>query len=147
MSLFIDSHWCIGGDFNVISDTKEKQGGKPYRIHRSLNFVNWPRIFGPEFTWRNNKRPRKMIWKRLDSICINNLWAQKFQNNSVRYLVRTGSDYRLLLIKSQEINHNNVKYFRFLNCRGKIPGFFDIVKEVWNTTIQENSIWRLQSKF
>ncbi|XP_075080571.1 uncharacterized protein LOC142166058 [Nicotiana tabacum] len=45
---------------------------------------------GARYTWSNNRRPRKRIWKRLDRILVNDQWTQKFQHNYVRHLVRTG---------------------------------------------------------
>ncbi|KAG5606557.1 hypothetical protein H5410_028049 [Solanum commersonii] len=39
-SLMIDAPWCAGGDFNVISDTEAKLGGKPQRTYKiRLDFI------------------------------------------------------------------------------------------------------------
>ncbi|KAG5583967.1 hypothetical protein H5410_044401 [Solanum commersonii] len=64
-SLMIDAPWCIEGDFNVISDTEEKFGGSKY-------------------TWCNNRKPDKRIWKRLNRTFLNDSWIQTLQNNIVR---------------------------------------------------------------
>ncbi|OIT39211.1 hypothetical protein A4A49_28977 [Nicotiana attenuata] len=42
--------------------------------------------------------------------------------------------------------HQHISYFRFLNCWVNIEGFFDIVKESWNTEVIGNPMWILQSK-
>lgn len=70
----------------------------------------------------------------------------KIQSNTIRHLVRTGSDHGPLIMKCFESGQNNIKYFRFLNFWTNQLGFFDIVKETWSIHIQGNSMWRLQSK-
>lgn len=143
LSQSIDGPWCVGGDFNVIADIEEKLGGKAHRMYKSLEFINYMDNCGvtdigftsPKFTWCNNRRIKKRVWKRFNRVFINDLWAQRFQNSTIRHPVRTGSDHRPFLMKSFQPGHKNIKYFRFLNFWIKQPGFFDIVKEVWDTQI------------
>ncbi|XP_059306446.1 uncharacterized protein LOC132057874 [Lycium ferocissimum] len=84
-------------------------------------------FLGPKFTWCNNRKPRKRIWKKLDRIFINDNWAQIFCNCQVKHLVRTGSDHRPLLIKC----HNDQQ---------------EVLEQSWNTNVIGNPMWRLQSK-
>ncbi|XP_075108949.1 uncharacterized protein LOC142180776 [Nicotiana tabacum] len=112
MNNTIDGPWCIGGDFNIIMDTIEKLGGNPHRAYRSLVFISTMESYGlmdigftgPRYTWCNNRRPSKRIWKRLDRIKINDQWAQHFQNNTVKHFVRNGSDHRVILFKDDDCN-------------------------------------------
>ncbi|XP_075096375.1 uncharacterized protein LOC142174474 [Nicotiana tabacum] len=101
---------------------------------------------GSKFTWCNNRRPSKRIWKRLDRIFLNDMWAQKFQITTVRHLARTGSDHRPLLMKYFNTNQSHVNFFKFLNLWVNQEVFLDIVKEVWESNIIGNHIWILQSK-
>ncbi|XP_070042487.1 uncharacterized protein [Nicotiana tomentosiformis] len=86
INLLVDGPWCIGGDFNVIMDPKEKLGDKPHRAYKSFDFITTMEAYGfsdigftgPKFTWCNNRRPRKRIWKRLDMIHVNDQWSQEF---------------------------------------------------------------------
>ncbi|XP_070027770.1 uncharacterized protein [Nicotiana sylvestris] len=61
-------------------------------------------------------------------------------------MARTGSGHRPLLMKNLNVNLNCIKYFRFLNCWLKLPGFYDVVKERWNLEVSDNPVWILQSK-
>ncbi|XP_070036365.1 uncharacterized protein LOC142166978 [Nicotiana tabacum] len=136
INMIIDGPWCIGGDFNVIMDPDEKLGGRPHRAHRSFDFVTTMEtcglsdigFTGPKFTWCNNWRPRKRIWKRLDRIFVNDQWVQVFQHNYVKHLVRTGSNHRPLLMKCHSDQHEIIKYFRFLNFWTEQQDFLEVVQ-------------------
>lgn len=75
----IDGPWCVGGDFNIIIDLDEKLGGNPHRAYKSLDFISTMEscglmdigFTGLRYTWCNNRRHSKRIWKRLDRIMIN----------------------------------------------------------------------------
>lgn len=77
---------------------------------------------------------------------VNDLWAQRFNRNYVRHLVRTGSDHRPLLFKCHSDQRNFTRYFRFLNFWTTQDDFMDVVKDSWNVNILGNPRWRLQQK-
>ena len=77
---------------------------------------------------------------------MNDLWDNLFQRSSIRHMARIGSDHRPLFIKNLYANHNYIKYFRFLNYWLNLTGFYDVVKESWNSEVSGNSMWILQSK-
>ncbi|XP_070040660.1 uncharacterized protein [Nicotiana tomentosiformis] len=83
---------------------------------------------GSKFTWCNNRNLRKRIWKRLDRVFVNDKWTQKFQNTTVKHLVRTRSDHMPLLMKSSGTSTKHISYFKFLKFWTKKEGFFSIVK-------------------
>ncbi|XP_070040957.1 uncharacterized protein [Nicotiana tomentosiformis] len=142
----INGPWCIGGDFNVILDLDKNKGDNPYRMHISFEFSNCMDncemvdlgFVGPRFTWCNNWRARKRIWKRLDRVFVNDLWAQLFQINMVKYLARTGSDHRPLLIKCQKEPQAGIKYFKFLDLWAEQPSFMNLVEEIWSIQVPGN---------
>lgn len=101
---------------------------------------------GAKYTWCNNRRPRKRIWKRLDRILVNDQWSQKFQHNYVRHLMRTGSDHRPLLMKCHNEQQKVIKYFRFLNFWTQQSDFLNVVQSSWSMQVSGNAMWRLKSK-
>ncbi|XP_060179505.1 uncharacterized protein LOC132609505 [Lycium barbarum] len=101
---------------------------------------------GPKFTWCHYWAPKKRIWMRLDRILVNDEWAEKFQNNIVKHLSRSGSDHRPLLLKSRNPQHDHIKYFKFLSFWTEIPGFLEIVQNCWDKEVNGNAMWKLQTK-
>lgn len=75
----INGPWCIGGDFNDIMDSEEKQGGRIRTAQRCFDFISTMEacrmtgvgFTGPKFTWCNKRSPNKRIWKRFDRVLIN----------------------------------------------------------------------------
>lgn len=77
--------WCIIGDFNVISSTHEKLGGRDYNINKSLEFLSIIEAcglidmgyIGQHYTWCNHRKDGATIWKRLDRGMSNDKWLEK----------------------------------------------------------------------
>ncbi|XP_060179946.1 uncharacterized protein LOC132609802 [Lycium barbarum] len=130
----------------------EKLGGKPHRMYKSLDFSSCMDnceltdlgYVGPRFTWCNNRRLVKRIWKRLDRVFVNYSWVQLFHTNSVRHFPRTGSDHRPLLISFHNAHRDGTKYFKFLDFWTEQPTFYQIVEDTWNTQITGKPMWILQ---
>ncbi|XP_075085213.1 uncharacterized protein LOC142168437 [Nicotiana tabacum] len=154
MNMRVDCPWYIEGDLNVIWDSSDKLGRKHHKAYKSLDFINCLNncgmvnigYVGSTFTWCNNRRPKKRIWKRLDKIFVNNDWEKNFQYNSAKHLARIESNHRALFVTTHNDQQDFIKYFRFLNFRIDQPGFQDIVIEVWQTQILGDPMWRLQAK-
>ncbi|XP_060202736.1 uncharacterized protein LOC132631154 [Lycium barbarum] len=150
----VQSGWCIGGDFNVILEPSEKIGGKIHRAYKSFDFAACVNrcgledagFVGSNYTWCNNRRPGKRIWKRLDRVIINDNWLQRFNNVTVRHLSTTGSDHRPLLLKCYDSNTNAIKHFRFRHFWVEQPGFMDLVGQDWQIKVKGNPMWILQQK-
>lgn len=135
----VDGPWTILGDFNSILSTKEKLGGVPYRLSKSLDFINYMKdcelfdvgFIGHPFTWCNGRRRGNMISKRLDRVMDNEAWYNSFEVTRVDYFPKTGSDHNLLLMSCYNQNDDTIKYFRFLNFWSSEPDYLTIVKNAW----------------
>jgi len=53
---------------------------------------------GNDFTWTNNRRKRKRIRERLDTVFYNDEWSMTFPLVNVRHLPRIGSNHNMLLM-------------------------------------------------
>ncbi|KAK4722554.1 hypothetical protein R3W88_012787 [Solanum pinnatisectum] len=154
ISSSINDPWCVGGDFNDIMDPDEKLGGKPHRANRCFDFISTMEacglsdlgFVGPKFTWCNNRRPSKRIWKRLDRVFVNDLWAQSYHTNTIKHLARTGSDHRPLLMQTLSNQNDSIRYFRFLNLWTQQSDFLETVQNSWNMNVTGNAMWKFQCK-
>ncbi|KAF3620937.1 hypothetical protein FXO38_32083, partial [Capsicum annuum] len=70
-STTINTPWAITGDFNSILSKEEKIGGKPYRLSKSIPFIECLHdcglrdigYTGNTFTWCNERKGQEIIWK------------------------------------------------------------------------------------
>ncbi|KAK4723878.1 hypothetical protein R3W88_026657 [Solanum pinnatisectum] len=154
ISSSINDPWCVGGDFNDIMDPDEKLGGKFHRANKCFDFISTMEacglsdlgFVGPKYTWCNNRRPSKRIWKRLDRVFVYDLWAQSYHTNTIKHLARTDSDHRPLLMHTLSNQNDFIRYFRFLNLWTRQSDFLETVQNSWNMNVTGNAMWKLQCK-
>ncbi|XP_060168986.1 uncharacterized protein LOC132599797 [Lycium barbarum] len=143
-----NSPWAVCGDFNSILTMDEKFGGKPHRIGKSIPFIECLHdcglmdigYSGNRFTWCNERKEDKIIWKRLDRMLVNDKWNDLFANSEVIHLPRVSSDHCPLLITCGNGQENYIKYFKFLNFWVDQPDFLDIVKDNWKFQTNEKEL-------
>ncbi|KAK8975650.1 hypothetical protein V6N11_005026 [Hibiscus sabdariffa] len=115
-----DLAWLLGGDFNFILRSKEREGGPILGSDISHLFQDF--IFdnglleaefrGNEFTWK-----RGLTRKRLDHCLFNKSWANLFPNSLVTHLDRVGFDHcPLLLSYPRQDGDRESRPFRFLTA-------------------------------
>ena len=146
--------WCTIGDFNVISSTKEKKGGRDYNISKSLEFISVIEACGlvdmgysgQNYTWCNHRKNGDRVWKRLDRGMVNDNWLEKMPQSSITHLPAVGSDHSPLLM---EMNNNQsavIKYFKFLNYWTENDHFLSTVNNCWNRHVKGEPMWILHTK-
>ncbi|XP_027171438.1 uncharacterized protein LOC113771005 [Coffea eugenioides] len=145
---------CVCGDFNVIADPNEKQGGRPFSSSEGvelLAFMEGAEVFdagfsGSRFTWCNNRQERARIWKRLDRVLINGAFTESAPSLAVTHLARHPSDHAPVLISLTSRMDNKPRAFRFLNLGTSHPGLLDVVKEAWQVECPGSPLRALCSK-
>ena len=98
--------WLVAGDFNETIDLEERNHGGPEMIRRCQRFKLWIEnsglidlgFSGPRFTWTRGVSTQTRKEARLDRALCNMEWRERFQEGSVRHLLRAGSDHSPLLI-------------------------------------------------
>ncbi|KAL0906277.1 hypothetical protein M5K25_024757 [Dendrobium thyrsiflorum] len=110
--------WCIGGDFNIISNASERVGGNPPNSNAMEDFNSMIHdcnlhdigFSGGAFTWSI-----ATMWQRLDRFLFNNDWIADFSMTSVEHLSRTQSDHAPLLLNVNTHTFEGPYAFRFQN--------------------------------
>ncbi|KAK1284161.1 hypothetical protein QJS10_CPB21g01739 [Acorus calamus] len=100
--------WCMIGDFNAISTTSEKRGGRPPNYASTIEFNNVMSTAGlidigfqgPRFTWSNNRLGLARISARLDRAFVNHVWLSKYNTSSLFHLPYVGSDHKPILLST-----------------------------------------------
>ncbi|XP_061357778.1 uncharacterized protein LOC133302072 [Gastrolobium bilobum] len=134
--------WAVMGDFNVLLEEGEKQGGSGFCAGNADEFSSCLSdcslldvgFSGPKFTWK-----RGGLQERIDRLVVNEAWHLEFPNRSIMHLLFNGSDHRPILIRddsSADIARGQ-KPFRFLAAWLTDERFGGVVKDCW----QNNSAW------
>ncbi|XP_060210412.1 uncharacterized protein LOC132637319 [Lycium barbarum] len=147
----IQSGWCIGGDFNVILEPSKNIGGKIHRAYKNFDFAACMNrcgledagFVGSNYTWCNNRRLGKRIWKRLDRIIIDDNWPQRFRHFWVEqpgFLDLVGQDWQIevkgnpMWILQQKLKRLGKRLSKW--SREDIGDIFQKVEE-WEATLQQ----------
>ncbi|XP_073101452.1 uncharacterized protein [Elaeis guineensis] len=129
------------GDFNVITDSTEKRGGRGFNadieVREFRNFVNSSSLIdlgfsGSAFTWCNNRFGHARVWERLDRALANDGWINYFPDSIVTHLPRIGSDHCPLLLQvSSQPSRNRRSPLRFHKFWLSIEGIQHVVRRAW----------------
>ncbi|XP_061371160.1 uncharacterized protein LOC133313766 [Gastrolobium bilobum] len=140
--------WMMMGDFNEIVSPKEKIGGAPFNLARSLKFavvLNDCNVVdigcrGSKFSWRGPKWLHlDRVFKRLDMVCANAAWRTTFAEAYVRNLPRLNSDHNPLLVSFFPTRHKwRDRPFRFIAAWQEHSSFPHFLKDVWCSDLNIN---------
>nr|XP_027122211.1 uncharacterized protein LOC113739165 [Coffea arabica] len=142
------SPWMLAGDFNVISEASERQGGAPPNARNMEEFNQAvfnsglaPVDFeGTPFTWTNGT-----VWQRLDRVLANSAWTEQYAISKVLHLARGRSDHAPLLIKCGMAGRGSAA-FRFLNVWTRHDAFLGLVRRAWEEGIPVRTMPELHRK-
>ena len=98
--------WLLAGDFNKTVNLEERNHGGEEMLRRCARFKHWIEnsglidlgFSGPLFTWARGSHPQTRKEARLDRALSNADWRLRFQEGTVRHLIRAGSNHSPLLI-------------------------------------------------
>ncbi|GAU19905.1 hypothetical protein TSUD_95100 [Trifolium subterraneum] len=151
-------NWLLFGDFNLILNTSEKQGGRDthYNSYRLFNntLTNCDLLdlgyHGDKFTWTNNQENDNHIKDRLDRFCASPSWISKFPRCTNYHLLNYSSDHNPILLvfgtnlDFRDDSHAKTLIKRFENIWIKDPGCLQIIQSIWNHNNVDTST-KLQS--
>ena len=140
-----DTTILIGGDFNIICGPHEKNNANysdrwPFLFNAIIDAFNLRELelSGWQFTWANNLQVP--TFEKLDRILSCTEWELKFPHTTVQALTREISDHTPLFLNTGEAaSVNNQSPFKFELGWLLSDGFFDMVKEIWQSVQQGNT--------
>ncbi|VFQ66831.1 unnamed protein product [Cuscuta campestris] len=131
--------WCLGGDFNTISDLLHHKGARLPDLEAIDDFSSCIsncnlldcNFSGPSFTW-HGVRSNGNVWRRLDRVFFNAGWADHWDNKYMHHLAKGGSDQgHPILFSSKLVVRDIPKSFRFQNMWLLREDFIQFCKESW----------------
>jgi hypothetical protein len=126
----------VGGDFNLIRESCEKNTGNINQRWADL-FNDWVNKFAlidiknssRKFTWGNNQD--NMIMALLDRVFITTCWDNLYPASSVKVKPRLGSDHAPLVVDTGAIKIPSIKQFCFEKWWLGVEGFDQVVSSSW----------------
>ena len=146
--------WLCAGDFNEITHSHEKKGGRlrPERQmvefrdvldecgFRDLGFV------GGKFIWCNGHPNGFTIWERLDREVATMEWIEKFPATKVMHLECGSSDHKPILIYLNGIPKIRQKPWRFEHIWLTEEGCKEAIEEAWVYEANGHAMTRVEGK-
>jgi hypothetical protein len=131
-----DALWLLLGDFNFYRfvENRKRDGANMSdvatfnEIISYLGLIELP-IKGRSFTWSNMQADPLLV--QLDWFFTSTAWTLKFPNTMVKPLARPTSDHTPCVI-SIGSSIPKAKVFRFETFWTRLPGFMDVVKNIWD---------------
>ncbi|KAL9665350.1 hypothetical protein QQ045_020769 [Rhodiola kirilowii] len=99
--------WICMGDFNCVTDQKDKLNGNRVRDTDTVDFRKFLAITGMQdlpssgyhYTWSNNHvNPADRIWCKLDRALGNDLWFEEMEGVQANFLPPTISDHSPVIV-------------------------------------------------
>lgn len=141
--------WSIGGDFNVIMNVADRDGGARPNYNAINDFatcvidcgLNDVGFEGETFTWK-----WQGLRQRLDRVLFNHLWLDSFTVNKVTHGVRRLSDHKPLLIEMNITDLKRKSSFRFQDMWLKHPDCIKSIEINWSLPTRNKGLHKLWEK-
>ncbi|CAA7029125.1 unnamed protein product [Microthlaspi erraticum] len=130
--------WMMTGDFNELTEPKEKEGGVTRRKESCQEFKQmlltcglWEiKHNGHQLSWYG-QRQEELVQCRLDRTVANQLWMELFGQASATYLPRISSDHSPLITSLIGDSRKNRGSFKYDHRCFQREGFAATVEKSW----------------
>lgn len=141
--------WCVGGDYNIIVDVVERQGGADPDLHGMNDFGTWIMdcslidigFEGVPLTWKGSG-----IRQRLDRMLFNQSWLDCFSVNKVVHGVSRSSDHRSLILSTSESAERKMPQFRFQSMWLQHQDCIPSIASHWNLPARHSGLKKFWEK-
>ncbi|XP_026420217.1 uncharacterized protein LOC113316214 [Papaver somniferum] len=132
--------WMTIGDFNSITSSEEKIGGRTVNRKSMQEFntclANCELIQAPknglQHSWSNCQHGNRRILCNLDRVVYNQLWFQKNEDWSYKVGLRIASDHSPLLGGNVAVPKPKNVLWKFQKMWSSHPGFMEVVLQCWS---------------
>ncbi|OMO87944.1 reverse transcriptase [Corchorus capsularis] len=149
----VSGAWIIGGDFNEVMTSDEKERGLPLENRRVLPFHDV--IFdcglmdmgfkGQRFTWQNRREAN--IRERLDRAFINVEWRAKFSVAQCFNLPAVGSEHSPIFIALDPDEKKSSRIFRFESQWTTSDECKTVIENEWQGTVSDSWLMEVIRRF
>lgn len=141
VALGINLPWVVGGDFNNVLLSSERQGGCAVQLYEVVDYqhsvqdcgltdMKW---HGLSFTWSNKQKVDRKVYSKIDRVMVNDDWVKEFFAASTWFKAEIFSNHAFAIIHmalNRGVRHCT---FRFCNTWALASHFNDIVRVGWST--------------
>jgi hypothetical protein len=139
--------WLCIGDFNSITSSLDKLGGRPFNALSHNDFGYFMNAFGMidlgflgnPFTWSNHRQGHGLIKERLDRGVVSSQWLHEFPAISVTHLPAYSSDHNPLILNTVRPSPSLPIPFRFEEFWTRDPMCGIVINEAWSTAVSGSS--------
>ncbi|PWA65154.1 hypothetical protein CTI12_AA306500 [Artemisia annua] len=140
--------FLVIGDFNLIGQVNDKQGGSSNisgRIEEFQEFMYSAELFeipskGLAYTWDNKRIDWANVRERIDQALGNDLLLEAFPYQSLTHLPLIGSDHSPLLYQTCSGHKKKRKKFKFESMWTLENSCEDVIGDSWSTSNLKNEI-------
>ncbi|XP_074288589.1 uncharacterized protein LOC141613746 [Silene latifolia] len=151
-SALIYGPWLVCGDFNSVTETKDRIGGSevvwsemaPMRSMLSVCHLYDMKASGSYYTWNNKHENESKVYSRIDRVLMNDQWLNTFPEAVATFLPEGLYDHCPCLIRTDAMYVKRKASFKYYNMWALSDDFVPIVESSWNTEVEGTPMFRVQ---
>ncbi|XP_074299597.1 uncharacterized protein LOC141630732 [Silene latifolia] len=153
-SLLISGPWLVGGDFNSITETKDRIGGfevawTDMALMRSMMSdcqLYDMKASGSYYTWNNKHEDETRVYSRIDRVLMNDQWFRSFSEVVATFLPEGLYDHCPCLISTDAICVMRKASFKYYNMWALSDDFAFTVENSWHKEVVGTQMFRVVQK-
>ncbi|KAF9603837.1 hypothetical protein IFM89_038020 [Coptis chinensis] len=146
--------WAMAGDFNAVTSTAERKGGRlpcQTAVNEFVNFINANALLdstnlGFNFSWSNKRHGNSRMLQKFDRILINKKWLDAATGWKSKILQRRFSNHSPIIGWFTSIPKPHNIPFRFNKHWIKHESLKAVVKMSWDEPLEDVPIRKIMKK-
>ncbi|XP_058078531.1 uncharacterized protein LOC131226823 [Magnolia sinica] len=154
MAMSISGPWAVGGNFNIVLSTVERQSNRNQDLGSYTEFTDVMEsaglmdagFSGNRFTCSNNQACNSRVWARLDRVLCNGTWINVFPHFQVKHLPRVNFNHYPLLFLFPPAMPSFPKPFRFQRMWTLHQEYPTVILQAWREDLSYQPLINLMLK-